>query len=339
MKVVKNYKKSIDEYKSQGGYFGDDHIFICCASFEKRCTSILKHTKKGNYRANIGIIYYNAELEEDISCNVQLTKNMDVLSNKLDIFCKEKVILKGSHTNDKLLLENLIKIVNVVLEQHKNHKKLKSSSKFSITIDISTFNRDILITLLFLIKSSLIDININVLYTTADKFSKNLSFCYNNVKNIMGFPGILRSDRLSSLIILSGFEGERARKLIETHDVKEVYLGIGNPATSDDMIKRNWDEQITNFRFTKQIIEPFDFASDSINDCYNILLKKIKYLKKDRNIILAPMNSKLSTISIFLLGLKYPEVQLTYCLPCKYCTKNYSKGEKNVFSETLYFKK
>jgi len=146
----------------------------------------------------------------------------------------------------------------------------------------------------------------------------------------MGFSGIQDPNRQSVLVVLSGFEPERTLKLIEEHEPARVLLGIGNPPTDQRFLERNKTEQ--KLVLARQDVQRFDFPADDVIECESVLSNLIKPLIPRFNVVLAPMSTKLSTLSAFLVATRYPELQLTYALPGEYNLNSYSSGAKAIYS-------
>jgi hypothetical protein len=145
---------------------------------------------------------------------------------------------------------------------------------------------------------------------------------------------VLRSNRPTVLVVLTGFEPDRVTKIVEEHSPDKVLLGFGNPPTKQSFLERNIAEQ-RKVVFSKQAIEEFEFPANSIEECYNCLDKILAGCLSINNIILAPMSTKLSTIGAFITVEKHPEIQLTYCVPGEYNTEDYSRGKSTIFVEML----
>jgi len=65
------------------------------------------------------------------------------------------------------------------------------------------------------------------------------------------------------------------------------------------------------------------------------LVEVVSGYTESHNIVLAPMSTKLSTLASLLVVEKYPDIQVTYCLPGEYNVEDYSKGVRALYSQTL----
>ena len=85
------------------------------------------------------------------------------------------------------------------------------------------------------------------------------------------------------------------------------------------MNKEKFDELLDEF----PIIEPFEFSGTKVIDCKNdILIQAQKH--KDYNVIVSPMNNKISTLSSALSAFDNEEIQLAIAIPAIYNFENYS---------------
>jgi len=174
---------------------------------------------------------------------------------------------------------------------------------------------------------------IRIVYVSPKDHGPWLSRGFRAVRTVLGFSGIQQASRPTLLVILSGFEPERALRLIEEHEPKKVLLGIGNPPTADRFRERNKAEQ--KLILSRQDVEMFDFPADDVDNCRMVLEKLLSPHLRDSNVILAPMNTKLSTLAALLVAEAHPEIQLTYCLPGEYNVEDYSTGAHKIFMTSL----
>ena len=132
--------------------------------------------------------------------------------------------------------------------------------------------------------------NITFLYTPAKEYDpgvelekKWLSGGIKGVRSVLGFPGELRPSRKSHLIILVGFEVERAGKLIESYEPSTLSLGIGD----DDPIHQGHLEVNTHkFERLKNNYPHAGVFSFSPKDAYKVrdaILREVESLQ-DQNV-------------------------------------------------------
>jgi len=316
-------EQHLDEVKARGGLSTirrgiPDDLFVVCASFEHRTKSAAE-CLSGDYKAKKGIIYYNHEF---IS-NPKTAKNIERLKVLLKLRCNEVDVIEGSLVYPE---KQFAVLKNAVLSP--NPATIKA-----VTIDVTTFNREALLVLVALLRNNCAFATIRVLYVSPIRHGKWLSRGFREVRSVIGFPGVQRASRSTMLVVLSGFEPDRAKKLIEEHEPRIVLLGFGDPPTEQHFLERNIEEQKTILAM--QDVERFKFPANKIEKCHQSLMELLRGRLSDYNIILAPMSTKLSTLGAYLTAEANPEIQLTYCVPSEYNVENYSKGANLLFIEEI----
>lgn len=88
-----------------------------------------------------------------------------------------------------------------------------------------------------------------------------------------GQAGIHQANRPTSLILLSGFEKDRAERIIEEFEASEVLFGIGDPPTNPDFLDRNEEEQ--DMLLTKPEIDTFNFPAGSVDGTRSVIQELI----------------------------------------------------------------
>jgi hypothetical protein len=313
------------EIKNRGGLSTirkgtPDDLLCVCASFEPRTTTASECLGE-NYRAKNGVIYHNyPEVGSEVVKN-----NLEKLKELLKPKCDNVTVVEGS-LNDPVKQFRAMKKAILEIGQ--------STSVNTITIDSTTFNREALLVAMALLRTNYPSSTSRILYVSPRKHGEWLTHGFREVRTIIGFPGILRSNRPTILVILTGFEPDRVTKIVEEHSPDKVLLGFGNPPTKQSFLERNIEEQKKTV-FSKQEVERFEFPANSIEACHNYLETLLSGCLPVNNIILAPMSTKLSTIGALLTVEAHHEMQLTYCVPGEYNIQDYSRGIRSIFMETI----
>lgn len=292
--------------------FLDKYALICCASFESRCLSIPTRIAEN---INHAIIYRNCSDDFSATTNhcIALEKSFfcPAVSN---IPFDHPEIVAGYMAKD---IEHLANISNKLL------------------IDITTFTHETLLILLrtiYLYKSHFD--SIFCLYNGAREYSPGnspentwLSKGCKDVRNVIGYPGIMRPIAKTTLVVLTGFELERATKLIELVDPDCLVLGNGidpvNETISSTMTFFRekydaWKEEYNNIEKND-----FEFSCKDIPKTVHTLSQIISQTPED-NYIIVPLNTKLSTVSAAIVALENRKVQLCCAVPETYNFENYS---------------
>lgn len=317
-------EKKPDLLKIEGGLSpvgkDSDDLFLVCASFEPRSVTATQCLGE-SYRAKKGLIYHNRS--ENSSDNIE--DNLEKLRRLLESKCDTVKIVEGSVSD---AVKQFRAIKDAVLEEG-----ILNSCQ-AITIDSTTFNREALLVAMGLIRTNYPSPMIRVLYVSPIDHGKWLSRGFREVRSIIGFPGVQRADKPTTLVVLTGFEPDRVTKIVEEHGPDKVLLGFGNPPTQKSFLSRNVADQ-EKLVFSKQEVQKFDFPANSIEACHHCLELLLRDELPSHNVIIAPMSTKLSTLGAYLTAEAHPEIQLTYGVPGEYNTKDYSYGAESILVDIM----
>lgn len=294
-----------------------NEVFITNASFEERCLAPLTYLKN----CLGAIVMYNKEI-----CNKECEINRDKLLKHCRKICSITECIDSSYSNLKEQNIALKKVIDLCMQ-------VCSGDDICITIDSSTFTRNQLIRLINYIELKLNHNRIRIIYTSPLIHGEWLTRGFSKITNIIGFSGIHNPLLPTLLIVLSGFEKERLNKIICEHEPTRVLLGIGDPPTKEEFHDRNIREQ--KHMLENEKVEEFTFPANDIQACKYVLDNEIKKYKKDYNIIISPLSTKLSTVAAYLVAKENPEIQITYCYPSEYNVCKYSEGIGDIFLEEI----
>lgn len=311
--IITVTKKQINEV------LPDSFILLCFASFEQR--SITIPLSLDNKRISKAIVFKSFNRENKSS---------------LDIICK-KIPISQVVTLD---LSNPISIARIMT---KIIKEISLSDNISLVIDVTTFTHETLAMLMKLIfDNKHVFSSVFFLYNGASDYSNSkkdglkqmwLSKGCRDVRNVVGYPGVIRPAAKTCLIILTGFELERATGLIEILEPDKLALGIGIEPTHNNNKKamnyfhekfKQWKRSYKNSNCSE-----FKFSCKNVQDTIAVLEALILTNPLD-NYIIVPLNTKLSTIAASVAALRNPKIQVCYAVPEIYNTKNYSSPSKNI---------
>lgn len=300
-----------------------DDLFIASASYEQR-TLAATQAFAPEYKAVRAIVYANREvLDDPLDSNGR--ENRDKLIDALRKHSENVDQVTGSWRKPKDQLVAMRTALTPLSEA--------TIRRRAFTIDTTTFSREALLTTIALLRTHFANSSIRVLYTSPIEHGEWLTQGFREVRNVMGFGGVQNSSLPTLLVVLSGFEGDRATKIIEEHEPSKVLLGIGDPPTKVQFLERNLTEQ--KLILARQEVERFTFPADNIMECSTKLEELLISYVGQYNIVLAPMSTKLSTVAILLFAERHPEVQVTYCVPGEYNTKGYSFGADQIYIDEL----
>lgn len=289
----------------------DVDIFICAASYEARCLSIPLRIQP-NVVARALVCANHDHLE-------RMESNFDRLKRHFGGKGRE-VLLR---TDNPLISADRLKDALEAVDETKARRLL---------IDITTFTHEGLLILIRLLSIFLKATDqVWIVYAPASEYAvgleqqqKWLSRGVREIRSVLGYPGLFVPSQKMHLIILVGFEAERAKHLIDACEPDAISLGKGRDATDDAQ-----NHLPTNIRTLREIsvhyprYDEFDFSCiDPIATKQSLELQIAKY--PGHNAIVAPMNTKLSTIGAALLGLESEKIQLCYAPAVTYNTSSYS---------------
>lgn len=292
-------------------------MLICCASFEERCLAVASYINKETINVAIVCRYDGyAQLTE-----YNNNKLLDTLGNKsMAVSLDKDLPLSIYDTLHDIIIEN---------------------QPQSVLLDISTFTREtILIALMLFKQDAFNDIDVTLCYVPADRYSASnhekvseiwLSKGVNEIRTVLGYAGSFTSLKKTLLIVLVGFEKERAEILINWFEADKLYLGYVPPQESHNVALS--EINIANFTRLVSIVgecDTFEFSCRYIDRTYDALKEIIESNKDEYNIIISPMNNKLSTLAVANVAFEYPEVQVCYASTNQYNTEAYSMPSQKV---------
>lgn len=204
----------------------------------------------------------------------------------------------------------------------------KADGLRSTLIDVSSFRREELLILVAALRSLDLpsDTSGELIYVSAAKMAED--WLSRNVvahRSIIGYPGEIWPSRRTKLVLMIGFEVERARSIIENYEPAEVILGMAGLSESinSELHTRNksfFDDLTRQF---EGIRHTFEFSARDPSATARDLESAIA-LDDQYNIILAPLHTKLSTVGAGLFALKHQRVQICYAQVSEYNELTYS---------------
>lgn len=302
-------------------------LFICTASFESRCLSIATRVAA---RTRQAVIVRNSEF---------------VASTEINFKTLQAFFSNRAH---EALVSSMSPTVTADVFSSAVISRMREIGAGNVLLDITTFTHEHLLILLALIRSHGLPCKIQLGYTGAAEYSTNtdeesvwLSRGVGQVRSILGYPGSMAPSKRLHLIILVGFEVERARALIEIMEPSKLSLGIG--AAEKSVSLRHY---IRNERFSNRLqeflgrqaqiqaeVDTFTFSCvdpDEARDA--VLVQAAKYT--EFNTAICPMNTKISTIGVGLAALQDPRLQVVYAVVAEYNEAGYATpgDEVRIFS-------
>lgn len=262
----------------------------------------------------ISLIYYK-ECEE-------LTETSKI---KLVNLCKEKEV------EVEFLEVNYSNPIDKWMELDKYVKDFKEVN--NVLLDITTMPRDTIWSFLFFLTSNNIDID--YIYYSPKEYNKNwLSKEPGKPRLLLKHSGITKLGNQTALIIITGFESERAKQLINFFEPKLTVLGfqIGNQFENE---KRNREVLNSVKGYTE--LKSFDIDAYSEGSGYDKIMEEIEKLN-DYNIVLTSLGPKPTAISMYRIVKERPEIALAY-VPSKQFNDKYSTGIGDYIHNNFHYNK
>lgn len=295
--------------------------FITCASFESRCVEIAKIISE---QTSVKTLCFHV----DKTCASTQKNRTEIAELKWPAYKEAGLYISNPLASSDTVLRSV--------------SSLSASEANAILVDVSTFTHE---HLAMLIKALLnrdllrfthfayVGVNVYGVNPSDESEPLWLSRGAAAVRSIVGYPGMLRPSRAVHFIALVGFEFERIRVALDESEPGSVSLGVGEAIESVtpghysenkrfyDKVAAFVEEKSANPSF----IERFDFSCiDPKKAKQKILEIAAKHV--DCNVVLFPMNTKLSTVGAIFASLDEPSIQLAYVEPVEYNVNNYSSG-------------
>lgn len=280
-----------------------DDIFIVCASFEERTTEVIEKLDK-NYGVENSFVFKYDEKNRTNLRDINFEKLMEMLKKNSEsvspIICNHHDPLDGINK-----FQELCKIKRTVFK-NKN-----------ITIDITTFTKQYLLVLLKFIEIQNSK-SVRLLYTEPEdyaiKWKKPLSHGLVDMVSVPTYGGHFYSEKESLLILLLGYEGDRAYGIWERLSPHKTIILIGKPSFRD-----SWEGRVETLN--KKLISKL--PKDSIKyiptlDPFAVgknLDELIEQFKQNFNIAISPLGPKPQVVGCYLSIRKYFDVQVIYAIP------------------------
>ncbi|TCB78433.1 hypothetical protein [Acinetobacter sp. ANC 4173] len=287
-------------------------IFIQGIGFDKRCLTILQNITISQFSTVIGI------------------QNLHSKSKKLE---HESKFLELAGKKALIVGENSRNVIDIVDNLSDQFSQIDLSDK-EIFFDITSLSHEILVVVVGLLNELDLLKNTNFLYTQANQYGEWLSKGVNEIRSILGFSGLMYPSKKLHLIILLGFELERAESVIKSFEPARLTLGIGkkDQSVSNEIfnINNKTKNKIEDLIFSSGLdIENIDNMEFSCLDPYlteNGLLNYINRLdnRDEYNIVIVPLNNKISTLGVALACLKNQDLQISYAEAEEYNYENYA---------------
>jgi hypothetical protein len=289
---------------------GPDDIFICCAGFEER--SLASPALMGPQFIQKYAIIFNVEAPD---YKKQVEKNMFRLQVELRKKTTEGIFVVTSTRENPV---DGIQQIGAILKQC----KLNPEPGPYVTVDISSFTKIYLLELLHYLDAGLRWPMPRLLHTTQKYLPTRLTRGVEQITTIPHFYGHPSMDRESLLVLLLGFEPDRALSIWKQHNPARTVALITNPPRrgSPDYLK--YARQNNEELLSKPGVQVRDIPADDPAGVRDVLETLYEETKDDCNMVVGPFGTKPQVVGVYLFHRNHAAVQVIYSFPAAY-TRSY----------------
>jgi hypothetical protein len=298
---------------------GEDFLIVCSSSFEKRSLTIPRLASESK-RCTAAYVFRNEENIGNVGESAdEIVRLFGDSGGCVDVWGSDPV-----RTTDSILAAV---------------RSLRDCGDVRVIVDVSAMMRETLLILL----ASLRELwpsnrRIEFAYVPAEYNQSRteprpqLSFGVLDVRSVIGFPGEYLPVLPRHLVLITGFETDRARAVINATDPSIISLGIGvrEHSTSDTnaTLDQGFASDLLN-EYPSQS-KSFDIYPDSAIDTQNAIHEQIGKFSEYKPLVCA-MNTKVSTCGAALAAWHDPRIELIYAQPALYNHQDYADPKDEVY--------
>jgi len=321
--MVKKYR--LEKMNQQVDQIFD--LFICCCSFEDRCLSFLKNIDIGKIKR--GVVFYNRE------CLDYMKENKTELASLLG---KKGRFVELLHMNPLYTADQ----ISVCLNELARDKEIKT-----ILLDITTFTHECLLVVIRLLQIKFKEAAIVCAYSNAKEYNPNcevdekwLSKGIIELRSVLGYAGSILPAQKTHLILIVGYEHERAISIINELEPNSISLGFGKSDNATTQKNQDANEHYVDLveRMATNYIDLdcFEIKCDNPYETKEKIIEKSRNLEGE-NIIIIPLNNKISTIGVAMAALENDNLQVCYAPAKVYNYYDYSEAGDMCYMFELCF--
>lgn len=301
-------------------------VFICSASFEDRCLVVPKMVERSDTVGSV-IVCHSVDHLSAVRGNLGMLNAM--FSNSLGCQLSSNDPIASAEEFKRTL-----------------GRSFERQEARYIAVDITTFTRESLLILLRCLVEfmepgdALVGLyNRAATYEGEGKEDQWLSRGVREIRSVLGYPGDFMPTQRTHLVILAGFEDDRAFRIATEVEPTVLSLGLPSPVRghaaehSTKMTARRdrWLAQKDRWLpYLGSRMHEFHFHGYSIEECMAAIRETVDR-EKEMNTILAAMNTKMSTVAAGVFALHNPEVQISYAQAEVYNYDQYSTAADDVY--------
>ena len=282
--------------------------YISVASWEDRCTlSAEKVFSDGEI--DCCTIFYSQEYEIETEAN-------------------RKKLSDLAHENEATFFSYEFKSSDHIACWREVEKRLDAMKNEKVIFDISTTPREMIWYILHFLDQNKCEVDIR--YSKPDCYGDWLSKDPGRPRLIYNHSGITTLGNPTALLLISGFDIERAGQLINYYEPKKLFLALQKGNQYDNQ-RKNIEQNLKALR-SKCDVEHFEICCFSQDAGLSQIREGIKEDVKKYNIIATSLGPKPSSVALYNLEKEYRNIALSYIPSLSYNTKDYSSGIKETLT-------
>jgi len=304
-----------------------DDLFICCISFEERCINAVNHLSDSYKARRALIIRYLADNEAGLR-----RKHQEIICGNLFHHIENIQSIEPEFC-DKYNPYGFWYFLEDSFEENNSIER--------ITVDITTFTKSYLLSLLKFLRERYPKAIIRILYTKGFyPDDESLTWGVKDITILPRFGGSRLDKKNSILVLLLGYEDDRAYGILEFIDPLKTVAIITDPPTY-------WGAERPAKKFNEAILDHPDTIKNQVSAMNPLETKnKISELYnnkeyEDLSFFIAPLGTKMQVVGVYLFfeeeiefNVGLPRAQIVYAYPAKYNEKKYTLNyEKEVVWE------
>lgn len=287
-------------------------LFICSSGFETRSKSFAVAIDKASVKD--ALIFH---IEENYILSYNNLKEIESLMPQIKT-------VEHPKNNPIETYDSIFRELNLIYDHFLDVDKVQ------VVIDVTTFTREVLLILFKVInqKCFINKSNIRLVYTPAENYPNDwLTKGVRYIRSIFGYSGMILPSKKLMLVILNGFETERTEEIINSFEPNFILLG--KPSYEESINENLGSKGYEKFHYIKEkhfpnLIGEFEFSCVEVDKTITTIENLIDKYKDDFNIVLSPLNNKVSTIAVGLVALKNENLQVCYASANQYNINEYS---------------
>lgn len=159
--------------------------------------------------------------------------------------------------------------------------------------------------------------DLRFVYNVAERYSgdddvpvKWISRGIHDLRSVIGYPGERSPGEPTTLVALPGFDPERMRRVVEEIEPEQLLVGIACPHGKRHAWSAEKNRDIAARLLDTRDGSVFDYAALDPFAAVDAVVDATRGVQG--NVLVAPLNSKISTVAIGVLARRRPDWQLCY---------------------------